>query len=35
LSDTQKAAGGTVTSYSVASNTYWVHSFTISGTFTA
>jgi hypothetical protein len=31
---TQTATGGTVTSYSAGGNTYWVHTFTTSGTFT-
>jgi hypothetical protein len=31
----QRALGGTVTSYTSNSNTYWVHTFTSSGTFTA
>jgi hypothetical protein len=30
---TQRATGGTVTSYSLGGNTYWVHKFTSSGTF--
>jgi hypothetical protein len=29
----QRATGGTVTSYSAGGNTYWVHTFTTSGTF--
>lgn len=32
---TQRASGGTVTNYSSGGNTYWVHTFTTSGTFTA
>ena len=31
----QTATGGTVTSYSSGGSTYWVHTFTTSGTFTA
>jgi hypothetical protein len=34
-SPTQTATGGTVTSYSSGGDTYWVHTFTTSGTFTA
>jgi hypothetical protein len=34
-SPTQTATGGTVTSYSSGGTTYWVHTFTTSGTFTA
>jgi hypothetical protein len=34
-SSTQLATGGTVTSYTSNSLTYWVHTFTSSGTFTA
>lgn len=32
---TQRSSGGTVTSYTSGSNTYWVHTFTTSGTFIA
>jgi hypothetical protein len=32
---TQRATGGTVTSSTVNGQTYWVHVFTTSGTFTA
>lgn len=32
---TQRGSGGTVTNYSTGGNTYWVHTFTTSGTFTA
>ena len=32
---TQLGTGGTVTSYSLGGLTYWVHTFTTSGTFTA
>jgi hypothetical protein len=32
---TQRATGGTVTSYSSGGYTYWVHTFTSSGTYTA
>jgi hypothetical protein len=32
---TQRATGGTVTSYSTGGNLYWVHTFTSSGTFVA
>jgi len=31
----QRGSGGTVTSYTSGPNTYWVHTFTSSGTFTA
>jgi hypothetical protein len=31
---TQRATGGTVTSYTSGGTTYWVHTFTTSGTFT-
>ena len=31
----QRGTGGSVTSYSSGGNTYWVHTFTTSGTFTA
>ena len=34
-SPTQRAAGGTVTSYLSGDTTYWVHTFTTSGTFIA
>jgi len=34
-STVQRATGGTVTSYTANSLTYWVHTFTTSGTFTA
>lgn len=34
-STTQRATGGTVTSYTSGSLVYWVHTFTTSGTFTA
>jgi hypothetical protein len=34
-SATQRATGGTVTSYTSGSQVYWVHTFTSSGTFTA
>lgn len=34
-SATQRASGGTVTSYVSGSQVYWVHTFTTSGTFTA
>jgi hypothetical protein len=34
-SATQRGAGGTVTSYSSGGLTYWVHTFTSSGTYTA
>lgn len=34
-SPSQLATGGTVTSYSSGGTTYWVHTFTTSGTFTA
>lgn len=34
-SSTQRASGGTVTSYTSGSVTYWVHKFTSSGTFVA
>lgn len=33
-SSVQKASGGTVTSYSSGGYTYWIHTFTSSGTFT-
>jgi len=32
-SDKQKGSGGTITSYSSGGTTYWVHTFTSSGTF--
>jgi hypothetical protein len=32
---TQLGTGGTVTSYSSGGSTYWVHTFTSSGTYTA
>lgn len=32
---TQRGTGGTVTSYTLNSDTYWVHRFTTSGAFTA
>jgi hypothetical protein len=32
---TQRALGGTVTNYVSGGVTYWVHTFTSSGTFTA
>jgi hypothetical protein len=32
---TQLGSGGTVTSYVSGNTTYWVHTFTSSGTFTA
>jgi hypothetical protein len=32
---TQRGLGGTVTSYTSLAVTYWVHTFTTSGTFTA
>jgi hypothetical protein len=32
---TQRASGGTVTSYSSGGNTFWVHTFTTSGTYIA
>jgi hypothetical protein len=32
---TQRALGGSVTSYVSSGVTYWVHTFTTSGTFTA
>jgi hypothetical protein len=35
VNPTQRATGGTVTSYTSNSLTYWVHTFTTSGTFTA
>lgn len=35
VSPTQRGSGGTITSYSSGGNTYWVHKFTSSGTFTA
>jgi hypothetical protein len=34
-SNSQRGTGGTVTSYSSGGITYWVHTFTSSGTFTA
>jgi hypothetical protein len=34
-SSTQRATGGTVTTYTSGGQTYWVHTFTTSGTFTA
>jgi len=34
VNTSQRATGGTVTSYSAGGNTYWVHTFTTSGTFT-
>lgn len=34
-SATQRATGGTVTTYTSSGTTYWVHTFTTSGTFTA
>jgi hypothetical protein len=34
-SPTQIGTGGTVTSYTSGGTTYWVHTFTSSGTFTA
>ena len=35
INPTQRATGGTVTNYVSGSSTYWVHTFTTSGTFTA
>ncbi len=32
---TVRGTGGTVTSYSSGGNTFWVHTFTTTGTFTA
>ena len=32
-SPTQRATGGSVTSYTSGSDTFWVHTFTSSGTF--
>jgi hypothetical protein len=32
---TQRGSGGTVTSYTTGGLTYWVHTFTSSGTYTA
>jgi hypothetical protein len=34
-STTQRGTGGTVSSYASSGTTYWVHSFTSSGTYTA
>jgi hypothetical protein len=31
----RRGTGGAVTSYSLSGNTFWVHTFTASGTFTA
>jgi hypothetical protein len=35
VSATQIGSGGSVTSYTSGGNTYWVHTFTGSGTFTS
>jgi hypothetical protein len=35
INPTQRATGGAVTNYTAGGNTYWVHTFTTSGTFTA
>jgi hypothetical protein len=34
IADSQKGTGGTVTSYTSGSDTYWVHTFTTSGIYT-